>query len=136
VKLPAPQPGLVGVFRPTICIDFDATLVEWGSLMGPTTLKPGAADAVRSLADAGYRIVVFTSRLSDEWLRAAKQSRLLQFDYIWDTLEDAGIGDYIDSVTAEKVPAVFYIDDRAIPFEDNWAQIERAIARRGRPSAD
>jgi hypothetical protein len=32
-----------------------------------------------------------------------------------------------DMITAEKVPAEYYIDDRAIAFRGNWLQVKKEI---------
>jgi len=127
MKLPPALPGLIGVEVPTICVDFDGTLVRWNDLMGPPVFELGAVEAVRALSQAGFRIVVLTSRLSREWLRAAGYSHLRQYMYINAALIAAGVP--VDLITAEKVPAVYYIDDRAIQFAGNWGRIAAAILK-------
>jgi histidinol phosphatase-like enzyme len=117
---------MVGVARPTICVDFDGTIVRWGDLMAdPPTFESGAVDAISALAAWGYRIVILTSRLSGEWLRAARLKRADQMAYVHDALIDAGVP--FDLITCEKVPALYYIDDRAIQYSGNWHKIATAI---------
>lgn len=109
-----------------ICVDFDGTLYPWGDLFSYDPPLPGAVDAVLRLRDAGFRIVIFTSRLSPTWLEAEGQSEVVQYDYIAEVLTRDGIP--FDAITAEKVPAIAYVDDKAIWFEgDNWREIAKGL---------
>ena len=45
----------------------------------------------------------------DEWLRAHN------------------VRQYVDDITHEKPRAQYYIDDKAIEFKDNWAEILQRI---------
>lgn len=105
-----------------VCIDFDGTIVPWGPLMSPKDPFPGVAHALRDLKRAGYRIVIFTSRLSTSWLRdrfgETELSGLAQTEYIVDVLNAAGIP--FDAVTADKIPAEVYFDDKGVQIsQDN-----------------
>lgn len=113
-------------------IDFDGTLVPWGPLMGDKDPEPEAKEAIDALIAAGYTIVIFTSRLSRTWARSVvgpdpfaivdflnKQER-----YVREQLDRAGIR--YSHITAEKVPAEFYIDDKAWRYEPGeWKSIAR-----------
>jgi FMN phosphatase YigB (HAD superfamily) len=104
----------------TVCIDFDGTIVPWGELFADKEPFPGVREAMHRLRDAGYRIVIFTSRLSDYWLRLDPQARgrLDQLEYISALLTRHGIP--YDAITAEKVPAEYYFDDRAVQISDDY----------------
>lgn len=95
----------------TIAIDFDGTIHDWnnpkpGMRMGPP--MPGAKDALQSFKASGHTIYIFTVRGGadgrqhvEEWLRYYD----IPFDW----------------VTNVKIPADWYIDDRAIHFT-NWRE--------------
>ncbi len=110
-----------------VCVDFDGTIVKWGPLMQKHKRGiPGAVKAVRAFKKAGYTVVIFTSRLSPSWHEASGENMKEQADYVFDTLTRLGVP--FDYVTAEKVPAQFYIDDKAIEFTgDNWTEIAERV---------
>lgn len=112
-----------------VAIDFDGTLYPWGELFSEDAPLPGAVEAMQKFRDNGFRIVIFTSRLSPTWLEAEGQSEVAQYDYIASMLTRDGIP--FDAITSEKVPAVAYVDDRAISFEgDNWREIANGLVNR------
>lgn len=113
-------------------IDFDGTIVPWGPLMGDKDPEPGAVEALRAIKAAGYRIVIFTSRLSKRWARSVvgdEPWRVTVFlneqeEYVRSTLTRHDIP--FDEITAEKVPAEFYIDDKAFRYESgDWRTVHR-----------
>jgi hypothetical protein len=112
-----------------VCVDFDGTLVPWGPLMNPESQPlPGAVEAVQKMKNAGWRILIYTSRLSPSWHSASGEKYEEQLQYVVDTLNRLGIP--FDGITAEKVPAEAYIDDRAIEFTgDNWPEIAERMLR-------
>jgi hypothetical protein len=88
----------------TVCVDFDGTIFPFG-----------AVSAVKQLKDRGYRIVIFSSRFSRTWhehegwdheVALAEQKRLVA-----KALDAHGIP--YDDMTAEKIPALAYFDDKA-----------------------
>lgn len=112
-------------------VDFDSTMVPWGPLMEPKDLTPGTAEAIARLQDSGYRIVVFTSRMSRKWAasvvgchcpKKVEPFIAKQREFVLDTLRRGGI-EGVTEVSAEKVPAEFYIDDKAYRFEGDWELI-------------
>lgn len=113
-------------------IDFDGTIVPWGPLMGDKDPEPGAVEALRAIKAAGYHIVIFTSRLSKRWARSVvgdEPWRVTVFlneqeEYVRSTLTRHDIP--FDEITAEKVPAEFYIDDKAFRYESgDWRTVHR-----------
>lgn len=110
-----------------ICVDFDKTLWEWGDLdIMKSKPLPGAVEAVRALKEAGYSIVIFTSRMSRTWWKdeAPRHALTVKAFADWQdfavkrALARAGIP--YDRITAEKVPAIAYIDDKAVEFAGDW----------------
>lgn len=118
----------------TVCVDFDGTIIPWGSLDGSPAPFAGARDALLRLKAAGYRIVILTSRASTSWWDAEALARGVdpvafgseQLRYVIDLLERHGIP--FDEVTAEKVPALAYFDDRARSVERADGSLADAIA--------
>ena len=104
-----------------VCVDFDGVLYPFGMLMEAPAPMEGAVRAMQRLRKAGYRIVILTSRLSTLWLRGAGQTAEAKTQYIAGVLDRDGIP--WDDITAEKVPAEAYIDDKAIRFNRDWPSI-------------
>lgn len=120
--------GIPPAARGLLAIDFDATLVPWGELVGDKPLLEGAKDAVDAFREAGYRIVILTSRLSPTWWDAegfTEAERQEQVKYVHDMLDKHGI--VYEYITCEKIPCTYFIDDRAIEFKNNWAEIAKRI---------
>lgn len=93
----------------TVCIDFDGAIApSAGRLLHKGPPDPAIAGAVATLRDMGYRIVILTSRLSTVHSEA---ELAMHRDYIAYYLSKYGIE--VDLVTADKVPAKVYFDDRA-----------------------
>lgn len=120
------------VGQKVICVDFDGTLFQWGDLYEKLPPFNGAVDAVRAFKKAGYEIVIFTSRMSPTWWEAEgmdlKKAFTTQQTFCSKRLDDFGIP--YDRITAEKVPAEYYIDDKAIEFtgqQFSWKQIKDRV---------
>lgn len=112
-----------------ICVDFDATLFPWGPLMNWEAFPlAGAPSAVRKIAMQGYKIVIFTSRMSDRWLSDSGNDKSEQYEYVWKMCRKFDIP--FTEITGEKIPAIAYIDDKAIEFTGtNWPEIaERVVS--------
>lgn len=112
-----------------ILVDFDQTLVKWGPLMGVKELLPGARETIMTLIARGYRIAIFTSRMSRTWIEsvvgkdddAVAEFMAAQHVFVTETLGRFGIP--FEFITAEKVPSEFYIDDKAIGFRGDWTAV-------------
>lgn len=102
-------------------MDYDATLFPAAELLAEPDPEPGAVEAMRRLKAAGFRIVIFTSRLSEHWLDAAGYRADDQLDLIEGQLRRHGIP--YDEITADKLPCEAYIDDRAIRYDGDWPAI-------------
>lgn len=117
-----------------VCVDFDGTLYPWGYLNAEPQPLDGAVAAMKAFRECGYKIAIFTSRLSPTWYRSEGWNRddaeLEQFTYIANILERDGIP--FDKITAEKIPAVAYIDDKAVPFDGDWGKaLDLALKKAG-----
>lgn len=122
------------VAKGVVCVDFDATLFPWGRTMFDDTPPfEGAVEALQAFDQAGLTIVIFTSRFSPGWWTAEKftDSEIAeQMTYVENRLRRWDIP--YSRITAEKVPAIAYIDDKAVefrPHDNNWAEIAERILR-------
>ena len=105
----------------TLAIDFDATIASYEPDQYPAigTPLPGAIEALKTLKDEGYQIVILSSRALHPEGKTA----------ILDWLDQYGAPDVI--VTGEKVPAELYVDDRGVHFTD-WSEALKQIRERTR----
>jgi hypothetical protein len=120
------------VAEKVMCVDFDGTLFKWGDLKEKTPPFVGAVQALRDFSAAGWEIVIFTSRMSPTWWDHEgmdfKRASVQQSAFVKKRLDDFGIP--FDRITAEKVPAEYYIDDKAIEFTGktfSWNEIRNRI---------
>lgn len=99
--------------KQTICIDFDATICSydgWGDGTIRGTPIPGAMDAMLNLINRGYKVVILSARPREQivpWLTEHWPFKMYP----------------APEVTNTKIPAIAYVDDRAVRFENNWPQI-------------
>lgn len=98
--------------KKTVVFDFDGVIHSYSSgWCGETNIPdppvPGIESALREIHNAGYEIVVVSTRCaSADGLNA-----------IVEWLDRYDIYFYVDRVCKEKPPAIVYIDDRAICFD-------------------
>ncbi len=103
--------------RRTLCIDFDGVIYPYDGDWADGRLRfepvPGAIKALHRLYAAGYTLVIHTTRCRQTGQAGAIFSWLAEYGapYIW-------------QVTDTKVPALAYIDDRAVRFT-NWDDIRK-----------
>lgn len=97
-------------------VDFDGTIVPWGPLMADKAPFDGVAEALQQLKDEGYRIGIFTSRMSGTWCTKARTTMVIQRMYVAEILNRYDIP--FDFITGEKMPAVAYFDDMAVHVPD------------------
>lgn len=107
-----------------ICIDLDGTICDIrqeGQTYAEVKVKPGAAECIRALRQAGHTIVIQTARnmgsTGHNVGKALRNVGKITFDW----LERNGI-EY-DEIFFGKPNADVMIDDRALRFADNWADI-------------
>jgi hypothetical protein len=105
-----------------VMIDFDGVINSYkhGWMDGKLVDEPNldTKEAIDELHNKGYEIVIFTTRASTSNNVDPPASRLVED--LKNYLQTYNI--YYDFITAEKLPAVAYIDDRAIRFK-NWKQV-------------
>lgn len=109
--------------KPIICVDFDGTIIEDGHwpAMGP--VLPGAAYALRKLAEH-YTLVVYTCRTAPTMPDGAVRSeedKLIELKAIHDVMVGLGLGWVLIWQDPHKPDAAVYIDNKAVAFRD-WGQ--------------
>ena len=104
-----------------IMIDFDGTIHMYSEGWKDGTIydEPmyGTKQFIEQLKNDGFEVVVFTSRLSVSSLGQEVVNEQKEMIEKW--LNDYDIE--VDGITAEKLPAVAYVDDRAIMFDGQWS---------------
>lgn len=109
----------------TLAVDFDGTIVEHRFPdIGP--LKAGAKEALERLHKK-YTIVISSCRASTLFNPEGPGTSQAFQDMVRFLDEHQIPYDRIDDGTEGKIVAVAYIDDRAMPFADNWDQIARSL---------
>ena len=96
----------------TVVFDFDGVIHSYTSgWKGKTNIPdppvPGIQEALKEIHDAGYEVVVVSTRCKTVLGRMAIEN--------W--LDMYGMTQEVDKVCKEKPPAIAYIDDRAICFD-------------------
>lgn len=106
----------------TIVLDFDGVLHSYSSgWTGPVPIDPpveGAVDFVRALIGRGYHVVVQTARCSAIWPEKDRANSKWALG-IW--LATHGFPPL--EVTGDKVPALFYLDDRGWRFTGDFQEV-------------
>lgn len=118
----------------TIAVDFDGTICEFDY---PRIGKPklGVKEALTMLRGLGYRIMIYSCRTChwhyDIFGGDPKQPTMerITVKQMIEYLDRNDIPyDLIDDGSRGKPLADFYIDDKAIRFEDNWYEIQQRIS--------
>jgi histidinol phosphatase-like enzyme len=110
----------------TIIVDFDGTITtEIKKENGPSDMGPpkeGVQEALQRLKDLGYKIQIHSCRTATYWGdRDSEKQILLMREYLAQyNIPYDGI---ITDPNSNKPRAKYYIDNRAIRFEDNWDEI-------------
>lgn len=120
-------------FKKRIMIDLDGTIHQYskgwngGDIYDPPF--DGAIDSIKWLKNQGFEIIIFTSRASTINNKEMGGNLLDQIKKIKEYLKEYDIP--YDGITAEKLAAEFYIDDKAIHIPNgNWDHVVQTIQRR------
>jgi len=114
-------------------IDLDRTIHKYSRGFGDGSIYDDAFDGAKKVIDwlkrQGFEIVIFTTRASKTNAEEQGGNYKDQIKKVSQWLKDKGI--YFDSITAEKLSAEFYIDDKAIHIEDgDWDTVLNVIKKR------
>jgi hypothetical protein len=99
-----------------IQIDFDNTLCSDSNYGSPTK---GAKEAMKRLKKDGFTIIISSARFASYW-KGRKQSEEKKKIESW--LQENGIK-YDGLWIPDKLAAVAYVDDRAVPFKGDWQSV-------------
>lgn len=124
-----PEQKITGPVKRRAMIDLDKTIHKYsqGFKDGTVYDEPfvGAKEVIDFLRKNGYEIVIFTTRASKEENDDYKD----QINQVADWLDKNEI--YYDRITAEKLAADFYIDDKAIHIPNgDWNVVMNVIKKR------
>ncbi|MBK9055351.1 MAG: hypothetical protein IPL78_31960 [Chloroflexi bacterium] len=100
-----------------ICVDLDGTIAHYDVWIGPEHFgEPidGVHEALKALQEAGWLIIIFTTRHQVDLIRRYLESHQIPFDYINEN------PDQPDGAWAGKPFADVYVDDRAVQFNGDW----------------
>lgn len=104
-----------------VLVDFDGTIFPWGHLSVDKAPFTMAGPALHLLREHGYRIIIFTSRLSPTWHRAEGRDPavgiLEQRALITEAMRRHRLP--FHGITSEKIPAVLYLDDKAMRVNED-----------------
>lgn len=108
--------------RDTIAIDFDGVLHSYISArQGPGAMQdppmPGAMEFIAAVLDAGYAVVVFSTRAATNETREAMRRYLVRHGLAAERAQAV----YITNL---KPKAQLYIDDRGYRFTGAWPTLE------------
>lgn len=111
-----------------IMIDFDGVIHSYhegykdGSIYG--YVIENTKETIDELS-IDHQIVIFTTRVSEGHNVDQGESVEEKRKQIENWLSENEI--FFDFITADKLPAIVYIDDKAIRFENNWCDVKSKI---------
>lgn len=101
----------------TVVVDFDGVLHPYsggwvGYIPADELPSPGAKEFLEQLNEAGFAVVVVSSRCDhDDGIKGIRE---------W--LNRYGLRALVSDVTSTKVPAVAYVDDRAVAYTGSFSE--------------
>lgn len=101
----------------TICIDIDGTISHFIEWQGPTVFGEvisGAAENIQRLRNAGYFIIIFTTRADKDIIAEFLSRNSIPFDAINENPSQP------ENAIGGKPIADVYLDDRNVPFDGDW----------------
>lgn len=116
--------------KPVIAVDWDGTCVEHVYPKQGDWLE-GAPEALRVLTRK-FKVYIWTSRIApvtfENWdVQLSEDVIKKEYDYIRKMLDDANLKSVGIWDNPFKLPAMAYVDDRAIRYSGNWAETLLAI---------
>ena len=117
---------------PTVIIDFDGTIcdLKYPDVGAP---KRGVREALLKIKKAGFKIVIHSVRTAKywkekDWKEGGGTSAAFQVEVIKNFMKEHNIP-YHSICMDDKPIAMFYIDDNALRFQDNWEEITEIIMK-------
>ena len=99
--------------KPVVCIDFDGVLNTYKGYDGDNlgTPREGCREFLEELNE-NYTVMIYSVR---------RYSKIIGW------LKDNDLIHLVTNVTSYKLPAVAYIDDRAIPFDGDYSKAVKKL---------
>lgn len=125
------RPRVTAQRQPWVCVDMDGTILEKPE--GARTQQDymtnfgdpidGAADALRELASLGWRISIYTARFQDldEAETAQLEGAIAAHLRSWQI-------PFTDVWTGRKPQCDYFVDDKAIQFDEDWSAVLTQLA--------
>lgn len=111
-----------------LAIDFDGVIHDYnrGWQGGEIYGNPieGALKTMDRLTNDGYKLIIFTTRISPEMASGKELKQRIQDIKDWLIENGFFIDVHYHKITGSKPAAIAYIDDRAIRFT-NWQDIRK-----------
>jgi hypothetical protein len=119
-----------GNIKKRVMIDLDGTIHKYSQGWKDGSIYDdafdGAKESIENLRDKGYQIVIHTARLYND--PSEKDGGYKTKDEVAEWLDKNDI--YYDDITHEKMPAEFYIDDKAIQIKNgNWDEVMKQVEK-------
>lgn len=117
---------------PTVAVDLDGTIAkpyeeyEAGVIPEP---REGAVDAIRTLHDEGYKVIINTCRGDVEAISNYLDDHDIPYDHINENPDQP-------ADTSDKVLADVYVDDRSIDGSAEWSSILDQVRDRTKEAAN
>ncbi len=108
--------------KSNIAVDFDGVIHDfqgWGDGTCYGDPLPYALESLERLSKE-YNIIIFTAKARPD---RPLVNGITGLQLVIEWLEKHNVMKYIDYVTHEKPRAKFYIDDKAIKYDNNWLEI-------------
>ncbi len=106
--------------KKTMCVDFDGVIADYSQGFKGVDIfgdpMPGVAETMQALTDAGWRLIVFTTRPDTPALRQYLEANGIPFDAINENPEQP------EGANPGKPIADVYLDDRAYRFQ-TWEAV-------------
>lgn len=115
--------------KKTILVDFDGVLHGYSKKWHDGTIydepKPGAAAGMHNLLDAGFKVVIYSTRCYDRVVNGVSQKNQIKEMEEW--LSFHGIPYSSIHRDTEKPLCVLFIDDNAYRFLGDWTKETKDI---------
>ena len=107
--------------RKVVAIDFDGTIAHYDGFKGKGVFgKPvdGVKDALAFIRKCGWVVMIYTTRLEVHQIKEYLGEHKIPYDYI-----NYNPNNTKYMLHPAKMVANAYIDDRAVPFNGDWADV-------------
>ncbi|MGD2071932.1 MAG: hypothetical protein PVG65_00375 [Candidatus Thorarchaeota archaeon] len=120
-------------YKKRVMVDLDRTIHKYSRSWNDGTIYDppfeGAKEALEWLRNQGFQIIIFTTRASEQNAIEHNMNHTKQIRMVSEWLNKYKIP--FDGITAEKIAAEFYIDDKAVHIPNgNWNVVIQKIKER------